>query len=65
MRGDDPTLLKALRSTAGVCPACAGMIRNVYMYALESSSLPRMRGDDPATERERVMVRLFAPHARG
>ena len=41
------------------------MIRNVYMYALESSSWPRTSGDDPSCGVFAPYNGRLAPHERG
>ncbi len=48
-----------------VCPACAGMIRAALVRPSKSTSLPRMRGDDPTTGWWHHALVRFAPHARG
>ena len=49
----------------GVFPACAGMIPTNDATELKTTSVPRMRGDDP-TFASNIMPRIAcSPHARG
>ena len=41
------------------------MIRIDYHANYSSGGLPRMRGDDPDVEKNKVPAAKFAPHARG
>ena len=48
-----------------VCPARAGMIRQLACEYDRITGLPRTRGDDPVGVLACVPVGGFAPHARG
>ena len=49
----------------GVFPACAGMIPTNDATELKTTSVPRMRGDDPHGRSKRDMWFMCSPHARG
>ena len=49
----------------GVFPACAGMIPTNDATELKTTSVPRMRGDDPRIDYVTNRLHLCSPHARG
>ena len=53
------------RAAAAVYPACAGIDLKGRHISVQTSCLPRMRGDRPYTVGRVAPAYLFTPHARG
>ena len=65
IRGDDPASITIDDLNAGVLPAYAGMILELYMEYVPGGSAPRIRGDDPSSRQDWSTDAGCSPHTRG